>query len=89
MSSEQDYLQRIEQLESELSANKAKLAQLEATKSQNSQQLNDRFQHLLSVMPVGVVIIDGSGVISEVNSVAENLLGSPIKGQPWFKIIET
>ncbi|WP_415902756.1 sensor histidine kinase [Neptuniibacter sp. QD29_5] len=88
MSSEQQYLQRIEQLESELSASKAKLAQLEATQSQNSQQLNDRFQHLLSVMPVGVVIIDGSGVISEVNSVAENLLGSPIKGQPWFKIIE-
>jgi len=88
MSSTEEYLQRIAQLEKELSSSKQKVAKLEQSQKIDNQQLTNRFQHLLAVMPAGVVLIDGSGQVAEANPAAENLLGLPLQGQPWFKIIE-
>lgn len=46
-----------------------------------------RLEHLLQVMPAGVVVIDGKGVVKQSNALAKNLLGEPLEGQIWRTII--
>jgi len=42
---------------------------------------------LIEVMPTGLVMLDGDGVVVKINKVARNLLDEPILGQPWFDVI--
>lgn len=42
---------------------------------------------LIEVMPTGLVMLDGNGVVVKINQVARNLLDEPILGQPWFNVI--
>ncbi|MFC4699930.1 sensor histidine kinase [Glaciecola siphonariae] len=52
------------------------------------QQLNpNRFSHLLSVMPAGVVVIDHRGVVSLANKQASILLEEPLEGELWRDVI--
>ncbi|NMP32908.1 GHKL domain-containing protein [Thalassotalea sp. M1531] len=51
---------------------------------QQSSQLN----HLIDVMPTGVVILDGNGIVVKINNFASQLLDEPILGQPWFDVIK-
>ena len=51
---------------------------------QQSSQLNQ----LIDVMPTGVVILDGNGVVVKINKFASQLLDEPILGQPWFDVIK-
>lgn len=51
---------------------------------QQSSQLN----HLIEVMPTGVVILDGNGIVVKINKFASQLLDEPILGQPWFDVIQ-
>ncbi|WP_111976695.1 sensor histidine kinase [Algibacillus agarilyticus] len=44
--------------------------------------------HLVKVLPAGVVIIDGSGLVRDANQIAIDFLGTPLKGQRWLTIIE-
>ena len=86
-----EYCQQcIAELEAQLATTETKLSH-ESEKRQAEDDknagLNDRFNHLLQLLPAGVVIIDGSGVVSDANPAAENFLGSPLKGVPWFEII--
>ncbi|MGS2720424.1 sensor histidine kinase [Paraglaciecola aestuariivivens] len=59
----------------------------------NSQELEalrlqaTRLQHLLQVMPAGVVVVDGKGVVKQSNNLAKALLGEPLEGQLWRTII--
>lgn len=59
----------------------------------NSQELEalrlqaNRLQHLLQVMPAGVVVIDGKGIVKQSNNLAKALLGEPLEGQLWRTII--
>ncbi|AGH45780.1 sensor histidine kinase [Paraglaciecola psychrophila] len=47
----------------------------------------NRLEHLLQVMPAGVVVIDGKGVVRQSNNLAKTLLGEPLEGQLWRTII--
>ncbi|MEP4891706.1 MAG: ATP-binding protein [Aliiglaciecola sp.] len=46
-----------------------------------------RLEHLLQVMPAGVVVINGKGQVKQANALAKALLGEPLEGQAWRKII--
>ncbi|MGH1462501.1 MAG: sensor histidine kinase [Neptuniibacter sp.] len=82
--------QRIAELEEQLASAEVRLSseseklQIEDDKNAG---LNDRFNHLLQLLPAGVVILDGFGVVSDANPAAEGLLGSPLIGVAWFEII--
>lgn len=52
------------------------------------ERLANRLAHLLAVMPAGVVVLDGQGVIQEANPAAVALLGEPLIGLAWAALIE-
>lgn len=47
-----------------------------------------RMSRLLSVLPAGVVVIDGEGRVQDCNPAAINLLGEPLSGERWIDIIQ-
>ena len=59
----------------------------------NAHELNalrlqaNRLEHLLQVMPAGVVVIDGKGFVRQSNNLANALLGEPLEGLLWRTII--
>lgn len=83
--------QRIKELEAKLATMESRLSdeteqrQLDGDKAAG---LNDRFHHLLQLLPAGVIIIDSLGVVADANPAAEGLLGLPLKGVPWHAVIE-
>ena len=90
MSSAEEYQRRINELERELDRAKEQLRNESVQRQKGDDRnagLSDRFQNLLSVMPAGVVLIDGMGRVAEVNPAAESFLGLPLKGELWFEII--
>lgn len=46
-----------------------------------------RLEHLLEVMPAGVIVVDGNGHVRQANQVAIELLGEPLEGEAWRTII--
>ncbi len=48
----------------------------------------DRLTAILQALPGGVVILDGRGQIMQCNPAAEDMLGIPLLGLRWTKIIE-
>ncbi|WP_052748941.1 sensor histidine kinase [Arsukibacterium ikkense] len=48
---------------------------------------DNRLQHIINVLPAGVVLLSARGVVSEANPVAITMLGQPLLGQPWLEII--
>lgn len=46
-----------------------------------------RLEHLLQVMPAGVIVIDGKGVVRQANEQAKALLGEPLEEEVWRRII--
>jgi two-component system sensor histidine kinase FlrB len=50
-------------------------------------RLTNRIEHLLSVLPAGVVVLDGRGYVQECNPAAVELLGEPLSGAVWTDII--
>lgn len=42
---------------------------------------------LIEMMPTGLVMLDGNGVVVKINKVARSLLDEPILGQLWFNVI--
>lgn len=44
-------------------------------------------EQLYSELPSGLIVIDGNGIIEQVNRVAVALLGEPLKGQSWGAVI--
>ena len=49
--------------------------------------LASRLQNLLDLLPGGVVVLDGNGVVREANPAARELLGEPLEGQLWRDLI--
>ncbi|MFT4940800.1 MAG: two-component system sensor histidine kinase FlrB [Paraglaciecola sp.] len=47
-----------------------------------------RLEHLLQVLPAGVLVIDGKGKVKQANQLAKELLGEPLEGQEWRLIIK-
>lgn len=58
----------------------------QAQKIQQTQQAQMADQ-LIEMMPTGLVMLDGNGVVVKINKVARALLDEPILGQPWFNVI--
>ncbi|MCW2291634.1 two-component system sensor histidine kinase FlrB [Pseudomonas sp. BIGb0408] len=67
--------------------------QLAQVSEQRVQELNEkerlahRLQSLLDLLPGGVVVIDGHGVVREANPVARDMLGEPLLGRLWREVI--
>lgn len=68
-------------------------AQLRKVNEQRSHELHEkeryaqRLQSLLDLLPGGVVVIDGQGMVREANPVAQDMLGGDIVGVLWRKVI--
>ncbi|MBO1272401.1 HAMP domain-containing histidine kinase [Shewanella sp. 4t3-1-2LB] len=49
--------------------------------------MSNRMEHILQAMPSGVVILNGDGIVTDANPVAESLLDIPLVGERWLSII--
>lgn len=69
-------------------------SELEEAKRQRSeeltkkQQVAEKLEHLLFLLPVGVVVIDGNGSVSSANPTACDLLSGDLVGDSWVEVIE-
>lgn len=55
---------------------------------QSLKRQSQRLERLLQVMPAGVIVIDGKGVVRQANNLARELLGEPLEEQVWRNIIQ-
>jgi len=77
-------------LEARVTELKGQLALVSAQRMQElaeKERLAHRLQSLLDLLPGGVIVIDGQGVVREANPVARNLLGQPLAGMLWRQVI--
>ena len=51
-------------------------------------KISDRLQNLLSIMPAGVVVLDGNGRVKDCNAMAVDILGRPLMGELWVSVIK-
>lgn len=79
---------RIAELEQEVAGLKLSLAEARVTVSDEEKRLASKLRHLLDLLPAGVIQIGGNGVISDCNPAAEELLGTPLKGELWLAVIQ-
>ncbi|WP_408005178.1 sensor histidine kinase [Pseudomonas lopnurensis] len=54
---------------------------------EEKERLALRLQNVLDLLPGGVIVIDGHGVVREANPVALELLGEPLEGALWRDVI--
>jgi len=50
-------------------------------------QQSNQLEQVIDVMPTGMIMLDGDGVVIKINKVASLLLDEPILGHPWFDVI--
>ncbi|MBD9425804.1 PAS domain-containing protein [Pseudomonas sp. PDM15] len=77
-------------LEARVSELKGQLALVSAQRMQElaeKERLAQRLQSLLDLLPGGVIVIDGQGVVREANPVARSLLAKPLVGMLWREVI--
>ncbi|HWH89142.1 MAG TPA: ATP-binding protein [Pseudomonas sp.] len=77
-------------LEARVSELKGELAVVSAQRMQElaeKERLANRLQNLLDLLPGGVIVIDGHGLVREANPAAIDLLGSPLEGELWRHVI--
>ena len=77
-------------LEGRVAELKGQLAKVSAQRVEElaeKERLANRLQSLLDLLPGGVIVIDGRGVVREANPVACNLLGEPLEGVLWREVI--
>ncbi|MES2819749.1 MAG: ATP-binding protein [Pseudomonadota bacterium] len=77
-------------LEARVSELKGQLALVSAQRMQElaeKERIAHRLQSLLDLLPGGVIVIDGQGVVREANPVARHLLGQPLTGMLWRQVI--
>ncbi|NVL30101.1 PAS domain-containing protein [Pseudomonas syringae pv. actinidiae] len=73
-------------LEARVTELKGELADAGAQRLQElaeKERLANRLQNLLDLLPGGVIVIDGMGVVREANPAAIDLLGQPLLGMLW------
>ncbi len=51
------------------------------------ERLASRLDGLLGLLPAGVIAVDASGVVTEANPTAHQLLGEGLVGLPWHKVL--
>lgn len=55
--------------------------------TEKTTRVASRMARLLEVLPAGVVVLDGEGIIQESNAAAIGLLAKPLTGEKWIDII--
>jgi len=51
-------------------------------------QQSNQLEQIIDVMPTGMIMLDGDGIVIKTNKVASLLLDEPILGQAWFDVIK-
>ncbi len=51
-------------------------------------KINNRLNNLLDILPSGVVLLDHKGFVCDCNRAAIDMLGRPLLGEIWIKVIE-
>ncbi|MFY1667415.1 sensor histidine kinase [Pseudomonas sp. Pseu.R1] len=77
-------------LEARVTELKGELAVVSAQRMQElaeKERLANRLQNLLDLLPGGVIVIDGTGIVREANPAAIDLLGEPLIGMLWRHVI--
>jgi len=77
-------------LEARVTELKGELAVVSAQRMEElaeKERLANRLQHLLDLLPGGVIVIDGTGAVREANPAALGLLGEPLIGMLWRNVI--
>jgi len=77
-------------LEARVTELKGELAVVSAQRMQElaeKERLANRLQNLLDLLPGGVIVIDGTGMVREANPAALDLLGEPLIGMLWRHVI--
>lgn len=91
LASSYQYLEgHVEQLNDELQdVNEKKSEAIEEQQRliSEKQTVTDRLQNLLAVLPSGVVVLDGKGIVRDCNAVAISILGRPLLGESWLSVI--
>ncbi|MEQ8265461.1 ATP-binding protein [Pseudohaliea sp.] len=73
---------RVARLNQELSlARSARIAELA-----EKEKLLERMATLMAVLPGGVLLVDGAGLVRDANPAAEELLGGPLLGEAWAAV---
>ena len=52
------------------------------------EQVTNRLENLLNIMPAGVVVLDSRGRVTQCNPAAEDFLGEPLLGEIWRSVIK-
>ncbi len=77
-------------LETRVAELKGELAEVGVQRMQElaeKERLANRLQNLVDLLPGGVIVIDGMGVVREANPTAIELLGQPLLGMLWRHVI--
>ena len=77
-------------LESRVAQLKGELAVVSAQRMAElaeKERLANRLQSVLDLLPGGVIVIDGHGLVREANPAACDLLGRPLIGELWRQVI--
>ena len=51
-------------------------------------QQSNQLEQIIDVMPTGMIMLDGDGIVIKTNKIASLLLNEPILGQAWFDVIK-
>jgi two-component system sensor histidine kinase FlrB len=71
----------------ELKGQLAEAGELRRQELEEKERLAQRLQSVLDLLPGGVIVIDGQGVVRDANPVALELLSEPLVGHPWREVI--
>ncbi|WP_439134324.1 sensor histidine kinase [Pseudomaricurvus sp.] len=74
---------RVADLTAELNTVSAKRMEELAEK----ENIAERLESLLNVLPGGVIVLDSRGLITEANPAAKEMLGEPLEGLRWLDVI--
>lgn len=79
---------RILELEQRLACKQRELEDARQMHSGNDDKITSKMQHLLNLLPAGVVLIGVKGTVVDSNPAARELLGEPLNGELWMAIIQ-
>lgn len=78
-------------LENKVSQLKTDLSEEESQRRKQlkeKEKIANRLSTLLEILPAGVVLLDESGMVTECNPAAKDLLGEPLEGLAWLEVIK-
>jgi two-component system sensor histidine kinase FlrB len=84
-----DSYQHLEQRVMDLTEELDSISEQRIDELHEKEQLAQRLEVLINVLPGGVIVLDKHGLIIESNPTAESLLEPNLKGRKWRKVIQT